>query len=344
MKLRNVRWVAPLLLGCLLFPVAVRAQSGSRLSEVQKAYADVDYERTQTLAAAAIRNGGNDRSSTGELYLLWATALAALDQAEEARLAFSCALAANPELKLDRSLSPKLRAPYLEARGGLSSTDGKPPLEVTLRRHKQQLELGLRDSLHVAASVVLATRPIGETAFVRRRFDAAPTRRLPAPNGSELQFVVQALDRYGNVLFEQGSEDEPQRLVFVGSDKRPTSASSPGGDRSPVPYYVTSGALAALGVGAGAFATVMYLQREDAAREWNSPSCEAVGLSRAEQCGGVDERRKRAQALSVGFAAAGTALLLGSVVTLVLAPSSKRATVALDAGPGDVMLRLRTTL
>ena len=36
-------------------------------------------------------------------------------------------------------------------------------------------------------------------------------------------------------------------------------------------------------------------------------------------------------------------LLVGSIVSLVLAPSS-HAHVALDAGPGNLMLRLRTTL
>jgi hypothetical protein len=331
-------------LACALLAPVARAESTSSLSDVQKAYADVDYERTRSLASAAIRHGGNARAATAELYLLWATAAAALEQADEARTAFACALAANPELKLDRSLSPKIRAPYLEARGSLSGADGKPPLEVTLRRRKQEVELGLTDALRVAATLVVATRESEAGAFAERRFAAAPTRRLPVPNGSELQFFVRVLDRYGNVLFELGTEDEPQRLLSVTSSRPRSAAPAAENHANPLPYYVTSGALAALGVAAGGVATAMYLRREDAASEWNGSACERPGLTRAEQCHSVNDRRKNAEHLAIGFTAAGGALLLGSIVTLILAPASPHTNVALDAGPDSVMLRLGTPL
>jgi len=344
MKPASYCFLGAVLLACTSMAPHARAQAGSSLSEVQKAYADVDYEKTRSLAAAAVRHGGNAHAATSELYVLWATAAAALDQPDEARTAFACALAANPELKLDRNLSPKIRAPYLEARGSMSSQgDDRPPLEATLRLHKQELELGLYDALHVAASVVVSTRAAGATAFLRRRFDAAPTRRIPTPNGSELQFFVRVLDRYDNVLFELGSEDEPQRLLNVTTARPNGPASARESDANPTAYYVTSGALAVLGVAAGGVATAMYLRREDAAREWNGPDCERPGLSRAEQCAGVNERRLRDERLAIGLTAAGGALLVGSIVSLVLAPSS-HANVALDAGPGKLMLRLRTTL
>ena len=53
------------------------AQSNERVAEAQKAYADVDYEGTRRLAKAALERGGNDRTVTGRLYLLWAMAAAA---------------------------------------------------------------------------------------------------------------------------------------------------------------------------------------------------------------------------------------------------------------------------
>ena len=331
------------ILGCLLLAPVARAQAASGLADVQKAYADVDYERTRALAAATVRLGNNDRAATSQLYLLWATAAAALDQTDEARTAFTYALATNPGLMLDRSLSPKIRAPYLEAKGALSGTDGKPALDVSLRRRKQELELALTDALHVATTVVISTRANEAAGFTRRRLAAAPTRRVPTPNGSELQFFVRVLDRYDNVLFELGTEDDPERLVSLTSSKQ-EAAPKPAGGKSPVAYYVTSGALAALGVTAGSLGTVMYLRREDAAREWNGSACEQPGQSRAQQCQGVDDRRKRAEQLSIGLFAAGGALLVGSVVSLVLAPASSRESVALDASPDRLMLRLRTSL
>jgi hypothetical protein len=59
----------------------------------------------------------------------------------------------------------------------------------------------------------------------------------------------------------------------------------------------------------------------------------------------VDARRRQAESQAIGFYAASGALLVGSVVTLMLTPSSpSKASVALDGAPGSMMLRLRTTL
>lgn len=344
MKLSPLCGAGALLLASLALAFPAAAQTGSGLSDARRAYAEVDYEHTRSLAAAAIQHGDNDRASTAELYLLWATAAAAVDKPDEARQAFSFALAANPELKLDRDLSPKIRAPYLEARGALSSADDKPPLDVALRPRKHELELTLHDALLVAAKLVVSTRVADGTPFSRRQFEAAPTRRVPKPPGAELQFFVQVLDRYGNVLLDLGTEEEPQRLLQVTSERPGPSQAVSGKDASPVPYYVTSGALAVLGLAAGGAATAMFVRREDAAREWNSTACEQPGLTRAAQCSSVDDRRKKSEYWAIGFAATGGALLVGSVVSLVLAPSSTPTHVALDAGPDRLMLRLQTAL
>ncbi|HEX2875574.1 MAG TPA: hypothetical protein VHP33_30185 [Polyangiaceae bacterium] len=347
MKFLQLCGVGVAFLACVSHSGLALAQTGGGLRDVEKAYADVDYEKTRTLAVQAIEHGGNDRASTGQLYLLWATAAAALDRPDEARTAFSYALAANPELKLDRNLSPKIRAPYLEARGALAGADGRAPLEVTLRRRKQELELGLRDSLKVAAGVVLSMRGGESGDFARRRFDASPTRRVPIPGDAELYLAVRVIDRHDNALFELGTEEDPERLVQITSNRATAAAAAAAAqpsDKSPLPYYVTSGALAAMGIAAGGAATVMYLRREDAAREWNGQGCEHPGLTRMQQCGSVDERRQKAERFSIGFAAAGGALLVGSVVSLVLAPASRRADVALNADLDSVTLRLRTSL
>ena len=322
---------------------AAWADGSARLAEAQKAYADVDYERTRSLSMAALRQGGNDRAATSELYLLWATAAAALGQAEESRGAFLYVLATNPELKLERTLSPRIRAPYLEARGSAASNDGKPPLEVTLRRRNQELELGLRDTLHVASALEVGTRRSNAEPYVRRRVGAAAARQLPTPSGAELQFFLRVLDRYDNVLFELGTEDEPRRLAMVSSDRTSQTAPKHAAEASRTPYYVTAGALAGLGVAAASLAGIMYVRREDAAREWNGPRCEQPGATRQQQCSKVDERRRQAEYLSIGFTATGGGLLVGSLVSLLLAPSSQPP-VAVDAGPQAVMLRFRTTL
>lgn len=329
----------------LLAAPAAWADHDARLLAAQKAYAEVDYEGTRRLASAAIEQGGNDRASTAQLYLLWGTAAAALDQADEARTAFVYALALNPDTRLERSLSPKIRAPYLEARGSLSLADGKPPLELTLERRGGELELRLRDAAHLVASIELSTRASGRDQFVHQHFDASPSRRVPAPAGTELQFFLQALDRHGNVLFAQGSADEPGRLALNAPQPAPERLRTGSADVNRTPYYVTAGALAALGLASGGLATAFYLRREDAAREWNGSGCERPGMTRQEQCGNVESRRQRAEYLSIGFAAASGGLLVGSLITLLVAPTSpSRTDLALDATPDRLMLRLRTSL
>lgn len=344
MKMSKLCTIAGALAALALASPDVLAQSNPRLAEAQKAYAAVDYETTRAQAKAALEQGGNDHAATGELYLLWATAAAALDQADEARVAFSYALAVSPELKLERSLSPKIRAPYLEARGNATGADGKPPLALELQRRNQELELSLRDRLSVAASIELSTRSDDTQSFVRRRFDAASTRRLPLPSGAELQYFMRVLDRHANVLLEVGTADEPRRVPLRASAKVATTP-EPARRASPMPYYITAGGLAALGLAAGGVATAMYLRREDAARDWNGPDCEQPGATRQEQCGAVDDRRRSSEHLAIGFAAGGGALLVGSLVSLLLAPSSRsRSKVAFEAAPHSVMLRLGARL
>lgn len=341
----KIRLLRAVLTAGLLATPAAWADGDAQLADAQKAYADVDYESTRRLAKAVLERGGNDRAATAQLYLLWGTAAAALEQADEARNAFLCVLSLNPEIKLERKLSPKIRAPYLEARGALAIDDGQPPLNVTLQRRQNQLEIALTDAGHIVAKIELATRGRQGEAFARRSLAAEPRHRVPIAHAAELQLFLRALDRYGNVVFELGNEDNPERLAMVGSDPRLGAATPHGSDVNRTPFYVTAGAFAVLGLAAGGTATAMYLRREDAARDWNGANCERPGSTRSQQCGDVDNRRQQAESRAIGFAAASGALLIGSVVTFVLAPSSPAKTsVALDGVPGNVMLRLRTTL
>jgi hypothetical protein len=195
------------------------------------------------------------------------------------------------------------------------------------------------------ASVELAWRAHQGEPFTRRSLGAEPRSRVPAPNAAELQFFLRALDRYGNVLCELGNEADPERLVLAGPGPRTAATARGGSDVNRTPFFVTAGAFAVLGLAAGGTATAMYLQREEAARDWNGTDCERPGSTRSQQCGDVDTRRQQAESRAIGFFVASGALLLGSVVTLVLAPSSpSKTSVSLDGAPGNMMLRLRTTL
>jgi len=322
---------------------SARAQTDARLLEVREAYAAVDYDRTRALAKAAIESGGNARTATGELYFLWGLAAAALDRADESRVAFGYALAVDPELKAERSLSPKLRAPYQEARGELTGADGKPPLDVAVRRSGSQLELAVRDRAHLAAALELSTRPTPARAFSARRWPSSPLRRIPLPGGG-VDYFVRLLDAHQNVLFELGTEDDPRRLPSAALGAAEAAPRAPGPDVNRTPYYVTAATLGALGLVAGGVSTAMYFRREAAARDWNGPGCEKPGSTRAEQCDAVDDRRRAAERLAIGFGATGGALLLGGVVTLLLTPPQPRTSAWVDTTPHSVVLGVHTTL
>lgn len=342
-KLARAHW---LLVASLLLPTPALAQTAGKLAEAERAYAEVDFERTRTLARAALTQGSNDRSATARLYLLLATAAAALDQTDEAKLAFRHVLAMDPQLKLDKTLSPKIRAPYLEARGSLGLEEGKPPLEVSLLRKQNELELTLKDALDVAEKVELASRVAPAEFFTRRHLEPRGAQRVPAPAAGELQYFVRVTDAHDNVLLELGTEDEPQRLVLVSQPAPAGAAPSPVKDVNPTPYYATAATLAVLGLASGTGSAIMYMRREDAAEEWNGSGCEQPGATRAEQCGDVDDRRKRAEYLAIGLGAASGALLVGSVITLLLAPSSKSSApaVTVAAGPQHVAITLGSSL
>lgn len=335
-------WIA--VLGLPTLPA--RAQPGVGLEQVEQAYAEVDFERTRALARAALERGRNDRASTARLYLLRAISAAALDQTEEARAAFLHVIAADPALRLDKSLSPKIRAPYLEARGSSTAELGKPALELTLQRRGAQLELGLRDAVHVARSIELYWRAQNQEAFTRQRFEPQGVRRVPAPSGHAIEVYMQVLDVHDNVLFEHGTPDQPRRLALGAKALAPLGPGARDAPRNATPYYATAGVLGALGLASGVAATIMFVRREDAAREWNSPECEKPGLTRGQQCASIDERRQRAEDFALGLSAAGGALLVGSVVSLLLAPSGSQAktSFALDVTVGRLAVTWRTAL
>src|SRR5688572_15370395 len=99
------RLLFPLLLS-LSFVSAKAGASEGPLGQVERAYAEVDFARTLDLARAALRAGGNTPARTARLYLLLGISAAALDEAEEARTAFTRVLALDPSMKLEQSLSP----------------------------------------------------------------------------------------------------------------------------------------------------------------------------------------------------------------------------------------------
>lgn len=313
----------------------VRAESGATLAAAEKAYAEVDFEAAHELALSALKSGGHEPAETKRLYALLGISAAALENEDEARSAFRHLLAIDPTIRLDQNLSPKMRAPYLEARGALSSSGQIQPLDVRLERDGKSWTITLRDPGDVAKSVALELVAEGLSGPYKRSLPAEPrtplaeSERWPA----RFSYTLGARDAHGNWLFRARSEVSPPAVagppapaVAARTAREPTDKAPP--ERAP--YFITAGVLATLGMGAVSAGVVAQLRRDDAAEEWNSDACEVPGQTRGEQCSDVDARREKAENWAIGLYATGGALLVGSLFTLVLTPdtTSERATRA----------------
>jgi hypothetical protein len=311
------------------------AQS-QRLSEAEKAYQAVDFPATHAAAKQALEAGGADREQTARLYVLLGISAAAQGDAEEAKTDFVVALAVKPSLKLDKGLSPKVRDPYLEAQGYWAASSARLALTVRPASDQAHLVIQLSDPATLVSKVELRLAPVGTTPRPSFELATAPATRFTLPaavRGRSYEYTARALDRFGNVLAERGTDADPELVRAEAAHASPTeSAANPAQHgRS----YVLPIALGVAGLSAVTAGVVFQVKRENAARDWNSGGCEQPGQTRIQQCQGVDDQRQKYEHLAIGFYAAGGALLTGSVIALIVgrpAPSSTQRAGLLGCG------------
>jgi hypothetical protein len=325
-----------------------RADDSAQLRSVEAAYTEVDFDATLRLAAAALERGRNSAPATLRLLVLRGIAAAALDEPELARSSFRSALAVDPKLKLDQELSPKLRGPYLEAKGELARLPGAEALAAELTAVEAGLRISLKDPLKLSRELALSFRLAGNALWHRRSLPSVPENRIewPVQASDSLEYVLQVLDGRGNVLRQIGSKSSPARLVLRAAEPRAFSTPQTSTeDRARAPYTATAAALSVLGLGGIGAGAYFHVRREAEAREWNSGNCETAGSSRLEQCSDVDQRRERAERLALGLYTGGGALLLGGLITWLVAPESRNqgsvTVVSVRSGARRMSLSLR---
>jgi len=224
-----------------------------------------------------------------------------------------------PSLKLGNGVSPKVREPYLEARGYWAAASTQLSVAANTDRDRDHLIVQLSDPTTLVSKLELRIAARGKAQRLRFEIPAAPVTRFVLPaavRGQSFEYTLRALDRFGNVLAERGTETEPE-LVHSDSREAGTSeraAATPAQGRS----YFLPIALGVAGLSAVTAGVVFQIKRENAAQAWNSASCEHPGQTRLQQCQDVDDRRQQYEHLAIGFYAAGGALLTGSVLSLVL--------------------------
>jgi hypothetical protein len=319
------------LLSCLGVLLAKPAFAENQaLTEAEKAYQAVDFPATHAAAKQALEAGGADREQTARLYVLLGISAAAQGEPEEAKTDFVIALAVKPSLKLDKGLSPKVRDPYLEAQGYWAASSARLALNAKPASDQAHLVIQVSDPATLVSKIELRLAVAGATPRPSFELAAAPATRFALPaavRGRSYEYTLRALDRFGNVLAERGTDADPELVRAQAVHPGPTDDAA-----NPAQHgrsYLLPVALGVAGLGAITAGVVFQVKRESAARDWNSGSCEQPGQTRLQQCQAVDDRRQKYEHLAIGFYAAGGALLTGSVIALIVgrppASSTQRA-------------------
>jgi hypothetical protein len=283
----------------------------------ERAYKDVDFETQLAQATRALEEGHHEPATLANIYRLLGIAHAALGSPDAAKQAFMMLLAIDRDIALEQVLSPRLRTPYMEARGFWDVSHTRLELEPTLDPASGALDIALSDPLRMGSRV----RVMAGAATERAIADLAAAPRVVvdaaalAPQAGQ-PLRVELLDPHANVLLARVLVP-PRLSAPARSASPPAPRRSSRGANAALPtlsYVLGGGALLALGVGVTA-----HVVRENKASEWNGADCERAGLgSRADQCGSVDDQRRSAQSIAfVGYAAGG-ALLAASVVSYLL--------------------------
>ncbi len=234
------------------------ARAQEPLTRAEDAYQAVDFEATRDAALEALRSGQLDPAQLTRTYELLGVSSAALGELDAARDYFLRLLWLDPSAQLDDSVSPRMREPYLEARGARTARSGSLSVEAGIDRATSRVHVTLRDPSAMARRVRVAARLEGGTDYTVQEYEARAELAAPlsgADTADRIEYYVEVLDLHGNVLLAQGGPFAPR---VVG--REPTSASSgssEGGDgggsivEDPLFWVVLIGAAALVGGGVG---------------------------------------------------------------------------------------------
>jgi hypothetical protein len=224
------------LAGALLLPAIAGAQPSARagreaLARAEEAYLRVDFEATQQEANAALVSGGHTKRRLTRIYQLLGIAAAALEQEDAARDAYIRMLAIDPEAQVDRSLAPRLRAPFLEARGFWSSRSDRLGAEVSASRPRSALRIDLVDPLQMAARWTVHARLDGEGEIFEQSGQVAERVYVEMPglrDAQRIEYALEIFDQHGNRLIEIGTDDQPNVIETGASVSGGGGAGGPG--------------------------------------------------------------------------------------------------------------------
>jgi hypothetical protein len=251
----------------LVLAVAVSAAPAAAqqtpLQQAEAAYLDIDFEATHRHAMAALRAGGSSPEQLVRIYQLLGIASSALGRETEARDFFVRMLALDRDAQLDASVPPRLRDPFLEARGVWAARPGRFDLQVGLDRGRSAVRVEVTDPSGMARRIAVHARLEGEAQYVTQEAEGRTTVEVVVPGANtanRVEYYVDVLDEHGNRMRSEGTAFAPRS---VGRDPVAGGGGAPAGGgtsifEEPAFWIVTAIIVAA---GAGTAAGVIVDQR-----------------------------------------------------------------------------------
>jgi hypothetical protein len=203
----------------LISPCVARAQRGSAaqatgaLQRAEQSYLDVDFEGTLAAAQEALREGRHTPAQLVRIYELLGVSSAAVGENDRARDFFVRMLAIDLSADLDDTVPPRLRAPFLEARGIVTSRPERLGAEIGLARVQSALHVALTDPFQLGRSLRVHARLEGTLEFTTEEEAAQPVmfaRLEGASTADRVEYWVELVDPFGNQILVLGSEFEPR--------------------------------------------------------------------------------------------------------------------------------------
>jgi len=312
-------------------------ESGDRkvrdaVAAAEKAYGEVDFAGVYSTSCPGLSIGNADVEQTVRLHVLCGISAAALGKDDEAKQHFIVALAIQPDLRLDRDLSPKIRGPYLEAQGRWGSSPERLSVRALGAGLRKELSLKVVDPARLASRIEVRFRDPGQSIYKPMILETKPLLTIVptmAQKQSGFEYYARLVDEHNNALIELGSEAEPLefsavRPVLAATPSVPSAEGSKDNPTNPKRSYWLPLTLTLGGVASTAVGVYFNVRREDSAHQWNGAACEQPGQTRIQQCSSVNSDRVHAERAAIGFYAGGAALLVGGVTTWLLSGSSEK--------------------
>mgnify|MGYP003677154327 CR=1 FL=1 len=235
------------------FCFASAAMAQSHLREAEAAYGEIDFERALEEATAALEEGGYSPRDLARIYELIGMAAAANDENERSRDAYIRLLALTPEAEVDTNLAPRLRSPFMEAKGYWASRTDVLALEARFVEARHLLRVELVDPLGMATDIIVRSRAAGTVEYEEQNNIASASVSVNMPEVAQIEYLVEVLDEHGNRIVVLGSEDEPRLGGQAALVRGPEAGEAEGGGGAPVWLWVGLGVVVA-----GAAATGLY--------------------------------------------------------------------------------------